>query len=253
MQFDTREQRKMLSTASATAGAYRVDVWTEQFSPSDTDIYARLSRNGSIVDGRIPVARSSRNELDPSVSITSTGRFAVAYEQALSATDSDVMARVFNGNGAALTGTLTVANSAKNEWDPHVSINGAGRFVVAYDLQFSTSDIDVMARQFSPANSAGSSYSTQSFTVANTSHNEFDPHVLVAGNGNFAVSYTHRFSSTDLDVKAAVFRNGIGSTFTIANSTANETDSIVESFNGSNSLTVSYAKGGIRRTRSLFT
>src|SRR3954469_12075221 len=79
MEFDSLEQRKVMSTASAVAGLYRVDVATEQFSPTDSDIYATLRYNGSVVRSHIPVASSVSNELDPAVSINSSGRFVVAY------------------------------------------------------------------------------------------------------------------------------------------------------------------------------
>lgn len=251
MEFDSLEQRKVLSTASSSSGLYRVDVWTEQYTPTDSDIYARVSYNGLVVNGRVAVAIRTENEVAPSVSINSSGRFVVAYVRDATSTDSDVIARVFGGGGAALTGALKVADSSKNELDPSVDINGSGQFVVAYTLQYSTSDLDVMARQYTPPSSSGASYATKSFTLASEVQDQFDPHVEVATNGNFAVSYTSRNSSADLDVKTTVFRNGIRSRYTIASSTANETDSITTSFDGSGSMSVSYLMGGVRRTRSL--
>lgn len=357
MEFDSLEQRKVLSTAAASAGLYRVEVWTEQYSPTDSDIYARVSYNGSVVNNRVPVALSTHNEWNPSVSINSSGQFAVAYEYQYSSSDIDIYARTFNGAGTPLSGTvyvattthneydpdvdinywgqfvvgyeyqysssdmdiyarsfniygtpqsgtlhvassghnewnpavainssgrfvvaneyqysssdidlqahvyslggaslatLTVANTGRNEWDPDVDMNDAGRFVVAYDYQYSSTDIDVYARQFTPTNAAGTSYSMQSYTAASSTRNEFDPSVSVAWNGNFAVSYTYAYSSTDLDVYAVAFRGGVRSgPALVAVSTANETSSTVESYNGGSSLFVSYDLNGSRRGRNV--
>jgi len=91
----------------------------------------------------------------------------------------------------------------------------------------------------------------RSFTIASSTQNEFDPNVRVANGGNFAVSYTYQYSTADLDVKVGVVRNNALSTYTIANSTLNETNSIVESFNGTSSLTVSWLVSGTRQRRTL--
>src|SRR5262249_44485089 len=152
------------------------------------------------VRDNIPVATSSRKELNPSVSVNSNGRFAVVWEDVLSSSDTDIKLRVYNASGSAITSAMTVDTSTKKQQDPDVDLNNFGRIVVAYTHVFSSSDLDVKAKMYVPSSSSGTSYSTSTFTIANESNrNEFDPFVYVASNGNWAVSYTRRFNSSDLD------------------------------------------------------
>ena len=253
---DALEGRQMLSTASASAGAYSVSVATRNFGATDVDLYATLFRNGSVVRSNIVVANTGRVENAPTVSINANGRFAVAYVDQVSSNDTDIKLRVFNASGVAINSSQTVDTSTKNEIDPNVSINGFGRIVVAYTRQFSSTDLDVKAVQYYPTNSTGSAYSTSSFTVAaEANRNEFDPYVTVAENGDWAVAYTRRFSTTDLDVNVFVHRTGGSSvTKTVVNSSSNEDAPVIESFTGSSTITVSYRlNGGNSRPRRTLT
>jgi hypothetical protein len=247
------EGRKLLSTASASNGQFSVFVFSRTITSTDVDLFARVSRNGFTVRDNIPVATSSRVEDVPAVSINQNGRFAVAWEDRLSSSDTDIKLRVFNGSGFALTSAMTVDTSTKREFDPAVSLNDFGRIVVSYTQTFSSTDLDVRAKQYFPSSSTGTSYTTTSFAIATEANrNEFDSSVLVAPNGDWAVSYTRRFSSTDLDAKVFVHRtSGTTVTKTVAASSSNEENSIIESFAGGSSITVSYLINGFRRRTTL--
>jgi hypothetical protein len=248
----TLEERKLLSTFTVNNGAYSVRVWTHDYSSSDRDIRARITKNGRVVRDNIIVANSTRYEDAPSVSLNANGRFVVSWEDRLGSSNTDVKIRVFGPNGSPFTSAMTVNNSTKREYDAEVAINSAGRIVVAYTQQYSSSDLDVRAREYYPTNSAGTSYRTTDVAIATESNrNEFDPEVLVNSNGNWAVSYTRRYGSSDLDARAYVRRtNGSSSTYTVANTTGNEDSTIVESYSGS-TLKVSYRKGSSRYSRTL--
>ncbi len=250
---ETLESRKLLSTATARAGAYEVTVSTRNIGSRDVDVYASLRRNGVLVKNNIPVATSSRVEEDPVVSINANGRFAVAWKDELSSSDSDIKLRVYNSAGNPLISALTVNNSTRRESDPSVSINAAGRIVVAYTQRVTSSNLDVLAKQYLPSNSAGSSYSNTSFTVASDSaRNEYDPNVKVAANGNWAVAYTRRFSSSDTDVFAFVRRtNGTTTRKVVVETSSIEDNAVVETYTGSSSLKVSYLRLGSRVSKTI--
>jgi hypothetical protein len=250
---DKLEDRKLLSTASVSFGSYNVYVWTKTLSSGDVDILARLRKNGSVVRDNIVVANSTRVEQNPAVSVNSSGRFAVVWEDVLSSSDTDIKLRVFNSSGSALTSAMTVDPSTKKQQDADVDLNSFGRIVVAYTHVFSSSDLDVKAKQYIPTSSTGKTYSSTAYTVAaESSRNEFDPYVIVASNGNWAVSYTRRFNANDLDAKAYVRKtSGSSSTYNVANSTSNEDSTSIVSYEGGSSLRVSYRKNGQRFTKSL--
>ncbi len=250
---ETLEARKLLSTATARAGAYEVTVFTKTISSSDVDVYASLRRNGVLVKNNIPVATSSRVEEDPVVSINANGRFAVAWKDELSSSDSDIKLRVYNSAGNPLVNALTVNASPRRETDPTVGINDAGRIVVAYSHQATSSNLDVLARQYLPSTSTGSSYSSTGFNVANDSgRNEFDPNVKVAANGNWAVAYTRRFDSRDKDVFAFVRRtDGTTTRKAVIETTSDEDNALVESYTGTSSLKVSYLRLGSRVSKTI--
>src|SRR5829696_3792871 len=84
------EDRKLLSTASASAGVYNAFVFTKTLSSGDIDVYARIRKNGVIVRDNIPVAISTRQEQNPAVAINTNGRFAVVWEDTLSSSDIDI-------------------------------------------------------------------------------------------------------------------------------------------------------------------
>ena len=251
--FDSLEERKVLSTASAFSGAFSVSVSERFFSNGDVDLYATLKRNGSVVRDNIPVATTSRHEVSPSVNINSNGRFVVAYEDVFSSSDSDVRIRVYDDRGNALTSAMSAEITNKREFQPDVDINSSGRIVVAYTQQFSSNDLDVRATQFYPSSSAGTSYTKTTYVVAGQSgRNEFEPEIYLASNGDAAIAYTRRVSSTDLDVNVFVRRTtGTTRSVVVANSSSNEDQPDVVTFGGGSSVTVSYRKGGSRFSRTV--
>ena len=243
----TLEDRKLLTTVSASAGAYYVEVYTQSFSNGDIDLRANLYRNGNSVNLGIPVATTNRREINPAVTINDSGTFSVAYEDVLSSTDHDIKMRVYSSLGSNLYNN-TVDTSSKIETSPSISMNSFGRIVVSYTQNFSSTDLDVKASEYYPS---GASYFKTPFTVANSNHNEFDSSVRVSPEGNWAVSYTYRYSSTDLDAKVFVHKtSGSSTTYTVANSSSSEDATRVTSFSGSQ-LVVQYRKNGLYYSKTL--
>lgn len=244
IRLEALEDRKLLAT-TASANGYKVSVFTRTLSTGDVDILANLSRNGRAIRNNIIVANSTRKELAPAVAINNNGRFVVAYEDVFSSRDSDVKARVFGPNGVALTSAMSADVTSVREFDADVSLNDFGRIAVSYTKVFSSTDLDVRATQFLPSNSAGTSYSTTKIAVSTESNrNEFDSAVKVASNGDFAISYTRRFGSTDTDVKvfvrrtSGVMKRGVN----VASSSLNEDSSFISSWTGGTTVRIGFRK-----------
>jgi hypothetical protein len=121
-----------------------------------------------------------------SVASAPDGRFAVAYERAVSGTNTDVRLARFSAAGAAL-GTLTIAgNPTLLEGAPSVAMDNLGNAVVAYHQRPNTNfNFDVMARRVSNTGALG-----PVLIVANGAIQERNPSVaLHPTNGRFVVAY----------------------------------------------------------------
>ena len=249
---ESLEDRKVLSTASAFSGPYLVTVETRNFG-NDVDVYATLYKNNAVVKSNIPVATTGRRELAPSVSINSNGRFVVAYEDVFSSTDSDVKVRMYNAAGSPLTSAIAALSTSKREYEPSVDLNAFGRVIVAFTQQYSSTDRDVLATQFYPTSTAGTSYSLTQITISNSSTaKEFSPSIYVAPNGDAAVAYTTQVGTADSDIKVAIRRStGSVTKYNVANTFSFEDSPKVESFGGAHSVTVTYRLGSSRLRRTV--
>jgi hypothetical protein len=182
--------------ASSTNGM-AVAVWVDRISASNTDIKAqRFNSAGQKVGGVISVATSGNREDSPSVAMDSTGDFVVTWVRTLSNGDDDVLAARYSSSGAQRGGTIIVANSTKDETEPSVAVSRLGDFVIAYTLQFNSTDQDVKAAMY---RDNGSLIST--FTVAGSSSlDERHPSVARTPDGRFAVAYQRDNNGSNPDV-----------------------------------------------------
>ena len=117
---------------------------------------------------------------------------------------TDLHAQLFDATGHKVGGSILVAGNVQNQYDPTVAMNASGQFVVAWTLEFSTTDTDVHATLFN----ANGTVKAADFGVATSWKREFDASAGIAANGNFVVSYTFQFASGDQDVHAAMFDAG---------------------------------------------
>jgi len=133
---------------------------------------------------------------------SSNGSSVVVWTDVLSAKDSDIKAQRFDANGNKVGAEIAVATGRTIQHDPQVSMDALGNFVVIWTSDWSSTDFDIHGQRFA-AN--GSRFGTE-FTVASSPKSEFDPGVAMAANGDFVVTYTLQFNSTDRDVKAVQYR-----------------------------------------------
>lgn len=132
----------------------------------------------------------------------SNGNSVVVWTEVKGRSDRDVKAQRFDAAGLKLGGEIVVASGRNPQHSPSVAVDAVGNFVVVWTHDWSPTDKDIHAARFS----ASGARIGGEFIVADTSRNEYDPSVAMAGNGDFVVSYTHQFSTNDLDVKARLYR-----------------------------------------------
>ena len=155
---------------------------------------------------------------------------------------TDLHAQRFDATGHKVGGEILVAGDLQDQYDPAVAMNASGQFVVAWTLQFSTTDTDVHATLFN----ADGTVKAGDFGVATSWKREFDASAGIAADGSFDISYTLQFNSSDQDVHAAMFDAGAHELrdLGVAVSTRVENNAhVTEAANGQ--FAVSYLVGGL--------
>ena len=198
--------------------------------------------NGSQLNIDLNASRSS-------VASAPDGRFAVAYERAVSGTNTDVKLARFSAAGVSL-GTLTIAgNTALREGAPSVAMDNFANAVVAYHQRPNTNfNFDVMARQVSNGGGLGSI-----LNVANGGIQERNPSVaLHPTNGKFVVAYETLGVSQGVSVTEMSAAGAVLATQSVGSARSDPAISI----DGNGNYLVSYTFGatpprGIRARRGL--
>jgi hypothetical protein len=196
--FSTARNQHSAATASAPDGR-SVVVWQHSYSSSDWDIYAqRYDRSGARIGGEIRVATSTRNEFAPDVSMDNSGNFVVAWHIEATRGNNDIQAKRYNSIGVPQGSTISVATSARSEYNPKIASDANGNFVVAWTKDFSPTDKDVMARMF---RSNGSAVSSEFSVASSGQFNETRPDVARAPNGQFWIVYETNAGNGDIMLK----------------------------------------------------
>lgn len=210
-----------VATASSQTGI-RVAVWTHQASGTNLDIRGqRYNRLGTPIGAEFTVAGSGLNEFAADVAIDAGNRFYVAYVRQTSALNRDVVVARYNSAGVFL-GTTTVANTAKNEYDPSIAVSpSSSSFVVSYTVDFSPTNQDVQARIYTFTGTL-----VGVVPVATLSSNEAKSDVAriqsTGGSTGFAVAYA--VNDQDVYLKRYNAAGGFLSAHAIANSANFETN-----------------------------
>src|SRR5205823_3506576 len=92
-------------------------------------------------------------------------------------------------------------NTQDLQYDSASASSASGRSVVVWRHNYSPSDIDIHAQIY---NADGSPFGGE-IVVADTSKNEYSPSVAMDAAGNFVVTWMLQYSSTDVDIQAALF------------------------------------------------
>jgi hypothetical protein len=114
-------------------------------------------------------------------------------------TDTDIRVQRYDGAGNKVGGEITVAANIYQENSPSVAMDANGNFVVVWVENVANSgNTNIVAQRFF----SNGTVNGPRIQVATDARREFDPSVAMDAAGNFVVSYTLAYSSSDLDVYA---------------------------------------------------
>jgi hypothetical protein len=164
-------------------------------------------------------------EQQPAAATSTNGTSVVVWTEVQPGYTRNILAQRFDAYGHKIGGQIVVAGGRSPQHNPSVAMDSQGNFVVTWITDYSTSDQDIHAAIFR----ANGTRVGNEMVVASTPKNEYDPSVAMAANGNFVISYTYQFSSSDSDIKAILFNaNGsVARTIDVAVSTRVEKNSKV--------------------------
>ncbi len=170
---------------ASSANGSSVVVWTDTVTPTNHDIYAqRLNSAGLKIGPEIIVSNSPDDEGSPSVAIDNQGDFVVAWTQTQPNGNTNILAQKFNPSGNAVGGIVPVAVGTFAQTDPHVAMDAAGDFVVAYTRNTNNNNPDIFAKLYNVNEQLVSVVS-----VATTSSAETNSSVAMTPDGRFDVAY----------------------------------------------------------------
>ena len=181
---------------------------------------------------------TSGDQDTPSVTALANGKFVVVWEDASqtgggNSSHSAVRGQLYNADGSPASGEFLVNQTTfGDQEDAVVAGLSDGRFVVAWkDVSLTGGDnsgASVRARIF---NVDGSPAGDEFLVNTRTESDQSDPAIAALAGGGFVVTWTDRFSSTDLDIRGRAFDAtgaALGSDFPIDTSGNNdETQSAV--------------------------
>jgi hypothetical protein len=118
------------------------------------------------------------------------------------ANDGYIKAQRYNAYGQKVGGEILVAGTRTPQHNPTVALDSHGNFVVAWVYDYDSTDTDIHAARFFASGARNGS----EFAVAQSPKNEYDPNVAMDARGDFVVSYTYQFGSSDSDIHANLYR-----------------------------------------------
>jgi hypothetical protein len=155
---------------------------------------------------------------------SATGLAVAVWTDQFSTThvDHDIRAQMYNSvSGSRLGPELVIENSNTDQGNAHVAMDAFGDFVVVYE-ETNNGQRDLIARRVTLNPTTGQPQVGGRIVVFNGVKDEFDPDVAMDAGGNFVVSYTEQFNSTDRDIRAVrfdQFGNRIGFVISTARTT----------------------------------
>ncbi len=181
---------------ASSANGSSVVVWTNTLVKGH-DIRAQLfNAAGNKVGSEIFVSGSGADVATPSVAMDSHGDFVVAWTQTQPNGDTNVIARKFGPSGNPIGGIVPVGVGTFAETDPHVAMDAAGDFVVAYTRNTNNNNPDIFAKLYNVNEQL-----VNVVSVATESAAETKSSVAMTPDGRFYVAYEIAFSSTDHDIR----------------------------------------------------
>ncbi|WP_348681074.1 beta strand repeat-containing protein [Alteromonas mediterranea] len=138
--------------------------------------------NGNrVINETLANAIASGTQSEPDITELANGKLVVTYR-----TGSDIEAQIFNNDGSAFSGAITVADTSDSEYQPKVAALDNGGFVVTYTDNNDTSNAGVFAQLF---DANGQAVGELLRVNEQTSGAQYEPDVTALVGGGFAVSY----------------------------------------------------------------
>ncbi len=193
--------------------------WTQDHSSGGTDVLAqKFNASGVPVNGVVPVGTGTFAETQARVGMDAWGDFVVAYTRNTNNNNPDVFAKRYNAS-SQLLGVITVAGSSHAETSPTIAMTPDGRFDIAYQYQYSSTDIDLYAARYTANGTL-----IQQTPVATSTALEEAPSIAMDYNGNAVIAY-EKFNGNNWDIKARRLSNtgSLSGELSIASTWANET------------------------------
>ncbi len=176
------------AAVASDADANFIVTWTDS-APADPVIRGQRFSSAGIAQGQFTVQATSVGAADlSSVAMDDAGNFVVVWgENNGDANNSGVRMRRFNAAGVALTGDVLVnTTTSNNQFDPAVSMDGDGDFVVSWTSENQDgSNNGVVLRAYNSDGTPGSgemlvnTYSPSDQHVSQISLNDFGQFVVV--------------------------------------------------------------------------
>ena len=240
------------SDNASSSNGTSVAVW-DAFSSTTTDIWAqRFDQFGNPTGAPIQVdTLASDASVHPHVSMDSTGRFVVAWEND-SADGSSIMMRYFSASGSPITGITRVSKPGSTDSNPDVAASN-GSFVISWTHQLSATNTDIDAERF--VISGGVPVGKGIFGVNTDTNLEDNSSVAMSPGGSFDIAYERQSSVNNRDIFASQY-NGSGSFLrsVAVNVDGNDESSPSVSMDNSGNAVIAYAEptspnGGIYANR----
>lgn len=210
-----------------------VVTWTQRLASGDTNVVARrFDSNGTALGSVIQVGVGTFQESDPDVATDLAGNFVVSYTRNTNNNNPDIFAKRFNSAGQLLN-VVDVAITSRAETHSSVAMTPDGRFDVAWEEAFSSTDHDIKLGRYSPS---GSLLGLTPISL-NTA-NDVSPSVSVDNFGNGVVAWERAG-----DIKARRFTSTgvlLGAEINIASTSATERGASVAIRRGGGGFVVAY-------------
>lgn len=141
---------------------------------------------------------TANNQFDSASASSATGNKVVVWTHRYSATDTDIYAQIYTLGNIPVGNEIQVATLGNmNEGKAAVAIDESNNFIIVWQQATTATNFDIKAARY---NGSGVKQGS-TITVAGESKSEYDPSVACDKFGNFCVSYTYKFSSSDYDIR----------------------------------------------------
>jgi len=213
--------------------------WTQFFPNGHSTVLAQqFNAAGATVGGVVPVAVGTFAQTSSSVAMDAKGDFVVSYTRDTNNNNPDIFAKLYNTNDQLLN-VVTVAGTSLDEDLSSVAMSPDGRFDVAYQVQVSSTHVEVMASRYTASGGL-----LEQATIANNAPLSESPKIAMDNQGNAVIAY-QTWNGSNWDVAAHRLSNTgvLGNEINVGSTSANETSPSVALEGNAGAFVVAYDSG----------